>query len=596
MGELSLCCMSGGHSPARLASILALFGNVASEIVVAVEEPRALATHAAVAHVADRVLSFPPTGPADRPIPWLFGLCSGRWILNIDDDEVPSPQLIEMLPEIVARGDITHGWIARRWLYPATDTYLAQAPWNTEFQLRLFVADKRFVQFSDLFHRPVVAHGPGLFIDAPLWHLDTAVNPIEQRRVKADAYERARPGLKFGGRAHNHAFYIPELVPDAAVAPVPCLEQAVIDAAIAGDWVSTRRARASLTYTPAEDVDRAWPGAPHADTLHRGRIAVAEMPASMKAGVQETIDAYVTNASEETWRWGKEARPEIRLGYQWSLEGNPVYEPTALRTPFPADLRPGATQLVPVHVVPPRRAGRYALQMDLLHEGYGSFGSTSPVKLEVRERELLAVVGLPVSITQTLASLAPPPEVEPVVVLGNDSDRPAYGDHLSVSGLRPSLLAGLERSGRLSRSLRLPWRSLGIIWSARRYRRTEITHDARLADLFDLLAHAQALVIAGRDWPDDAAPGREWWRLVTTILVARTIKLPVFVSNEAVPHGTGTRDALFRWLIVRSSSPIDYESSPLQPPARLDPPVAVGIEPTEEIVAGESRDSVAAFN
>jgi hypothetical protein len=134
MGRLSVCCMSGGHSPARLASILALFGDVADEIVVAVEEPRALATHAAVAHVADRVLSFPPTDPADRPIPWLFGLCSGTWILNIDDDEVPSPRLIEMLPEIIAREDITHAWIARRWLYPASDTYLSEPPCSCSSQ------------------------------------------------------------------------------------------------------------------------------------------------------------------------------------------------------------------------------------------------------------------------------------------------------------------------------------------------------------------------------------------------------------------------------------------------------------------------------
>ena len=73
---LSVCCMSGGRSPARLASILSLFQEVADEIVVGVEEPRALATHDVVASVADRVLSFPPCGPADRPIAWLFGACA----------------------------------------------------------------------------------------------------------------------------------------------------------------------------------------------------------------------------------------------------------------------------------------------------------------------------------------------------------------------------------------------------------------------------------------------------------------------------------------------------------------------------------------
>src|SRR4051794_37653451 len=103
VGRLSVCCMSGGHKSARFASILSLFGNLADEIVVAVEEPRALANHEAVRQVADKVLSFPPTESPDQPIPWLFGQCSGQWILNIDDDEVPSPALLEMLTATIAR-------------------------------------------------------------------------------------------------------------------------------------------------------------------------------------------------------------------------------------------------------------------------------------------------------------------------------------------------------------------------------------------------------------------------------------------------------------------------------------------------------------
>jgi hypothetical protein len=577
--------MSAGHSPARLASILALFGEVADEIVVAVEEPRALAVHAAVAHVADRVLSFPPTSPADRPIPWLFGACSGKWILNIDDDEVPSPDLIEVLPEILSRRDITHGWIARRWLYPGTDTYLAEAPWSTEFQLRLVLRDDRFIQFSDVFHRPVIAHGPGVFVDAPMWHLDTAVNSVERRRFKADSYELARPGMRIGGRAHNHALYVPELVPDVTVAAVDCRDKVVIDAAMAGDCVATRQARASLAYVSDEEVDRGWPGAPHASSLHRGRIAVAAMPVSMRAGVQETIDVYVTNESEEIWRWGKEVRPEIRLGYRWSLNGEEVHEPTALRTPLPADLRPGTTQFVPVHVVPPRQPGRYALQLDLVHEHFDCFGFSAPVQLEVRERELLAVIGLPVPVAQALARLGRLPEVEPVVVLGNDSDGPAYGDYPSVSGLRQPLFAGLKSSGRLARGFRLLLRSLSVIRSARRYRgREPLTHDARFADLFDLLAHSQALVVASTDWPKDAATGREWWRLVTTMLVARTFKLPVLVSDLAVPHGTGTRDAVFRSLILRLSSPIE-DGAPLRPPPAPHDPQVIDSELPEEVGA-----------
>ena len=548
--------MSGGHNPARLASILAQFGGVADEIVVAVEEPRAIATHVAVSHVADRVLSFPPTAPSDRPISWLFGACSGTWILNIDDDEVPSPRLIELLPEILARRDITHGWIARRWLYPGTDTYLVEAPWGTEFQLRLFLVDSRFVQFSDEFHRPVVAHGPGLFIDAPLWHLDTATNSVERRGAKADAYELERPGMKISGRAHNHALYVPELASDPIVVAVPGADQAVIVAAVAGELVATRQTPATLTHAAVAEVDRTWPGEPYSPTLHSGRITCATAHTSMRAGVQETIDAYVTNESEEIWRWGKEARPEIRLGYRWSLNGIPVREPRLLRTPFPADLHPGETQFVPVHVVPPDKPGRYALQLEIVHEGFGSFGSSQPFELEVRKRQVVAVVGAPASVGAALVLLAPSPEVEPIVVLGNDSDRSTYGDYACVSGLRASLLDGLEGAGRLSRGLRLLWRSLGLIREARRYRRTGVTHDVRLVGLFDLLASSESVIVAGPDWAPDAAAGREWWRLVTTILVGRAIGRPVLVSDEAVPRGSGGQNVTCRRLIGWFGTPL----------------------------------------
>ena len=579
---LSVCCMSSGRSPARLASILSLFEDVADEIVVGVEEPRALATHDVVASVADRVLSFPPCGPADRPIAWLFGACRGSWILNIDDDEIPSPALIALLPDLVAREDITHAWIARRWLFPTTATYLDGPPWSTEFQLRLLVADERFVQFSDVFHRPVVAHGPGVFVEAPLWHLDTAVNSLSRRRAKAEAYELERPGMKVGGRAHNHALYLPELARDVSVATVPEIERAWIEDVIAADFVAASTKRASLDFASAREIDLAWPGAPHLGTLHRGQISAVAVPGVVRGGVQETIDVRVTNLGEQTWRWGKDARPEIRLAYRWSADGQPVPEPMALRTVLPADLAPGATQLIPLHVVPPVGPGRYALQLELVHEDVRSFATTAPIELEVRKRELLALVGKPAQVARLLALLAPPPEMEPVVVLGNDSDSAAYGDYLSVSGLRAPLLAGLETSGRVTRPLTLLWRSSTIIRSARRYRRSGAVADTPLTRLFDLLQQSQAVVVAGTDWRDDAAAGREWWRLVTTLLVCRAIGQTVLVADAAIPTGNSLRDKVFRQIILRygtalgqprsDDSPLRLEPRPVQAEA-TEPPV-----------------------
>jgi hypothetical protein len=301
----------------------------------------------------------------------------------------------------------------------------------------------------------------------------------------------------------------------------------------------------------------------------------------MRAGVQETIDVFVTNESEDVWRWGKDARPEIRLAYRWSDHGETVHETMALRTALPADLAPGSTQCVPLHVVPPGQAGRYSLELQLVHEGVCCFGSTIPAELEVYERDLLAIVGAPALIAAQLAELAAPPHVEPVVVLGNDSDRNLYGDFPTVSGLRAPLLGDLETAEKLSRTIKLLWRSLTIIRRARRYRRRGTTSDARLAPLFDVLQRSRALLIAGPDWPDNAAPGREWWLLATTLLASRAIGRPVYASDAATPTETGTRNAMFRRLIRHYSNPTEKTlgqylgRTPRRPDATAEPEMPV---------------------
>jgi hypothetical protein len=567
--SLSVACLSSGRDPQRLAAILALFVPIADEIVVAVEEPRAVDTHAAVAGIADLVLSFPPTHPSDRPIPWLFGSCRCEWIFNVDDDEIPSPRLLEMLPAAVARDDITHAWVARRWLYPTTATYLDEAPWNTEFQLRLLLADPRFTQFSDVFHRPVVAQGPGVYVDGVLWHLDTATNPLSRRRSKAEAYELERPGMRIGGRSHNHAFYVPELTPEPRIAPVPPDEHAAIERVLSGGGRHERHDPPRLLVATAADVDAVWPGPSlRLGALH-GRIEASSPPATLRARVQETVDVTITNESEATWRWGKDARPPIRLAYSWSRDGEAVTEPMALRTVLPADLEPGASQVVPVHVVPPAEPGRYELRLELVHEGVEVFAQSAPLELGVEPRERVALVGEPEEVIRLLVQLSAPPYVEPVIVLGNDSDRLAYGDYACISGLREPLLAGLEASGPLSRAFRLPWRSWSLTRAARRFRRRGSSGVAGLDDLCELLQDARGLFVAGTDWPPDAAPGREWWRLVTTTSVARATGCPVYVADGAVPSGSRVRDVVLRRILRRTSEPIGNMTL-VHPASRLE--------------------------
>ena len=541
---LSVCCMTSGRRPALLAGVLEPLRRVADEIVVAAEAPRARAVHEAVSGLADVVLSFPATSPADRPIAWLFRSCAGRWIFNVDDDEVLSPRLVAALPALVERRDVTHAWIARRWVYPTRNSYIVSAPWGTEFQLRFVRADERFLQFSDDFHRPVVCHGPSVYVDAPLWHLDTVLNPAADRRRKAASYERERPGMRLAGLSHNVGLYVPELYPDLQVAAVPDEDRAAIAAAMAGRGRHEGGRPTAFVEAAAAEVDREWVGAPFGDDLYRAQLEFVTIPHAMYAGTQTTVDVRVTNRGDRTWPWGREARPEITLAYRWWARGATVPDRAALQTALPLDIRPGASEVVPVHVVPPDRPGRYELEVDLLHAGVRTFGAAVLSEVDVRPGRRLAVIAPADRVGELMAQLELPPDVTPVVLLRDHVDRDAYGDFETVPALRPYLLTGLEDRGRL-------WTLTAILRRAAVVARSSENHwsQPEYAELLRLRDESDALLIGGSTWEPDAAFGREWVWVTATALLWRLSGKPVFIRDGALPGGPGVRDRTVRRIL-----------------------------------------------
>jgi hypothetical protein len=542
---LSVCCMSSGRRPALLAGIVGALRRVAEEIVVAVEEPRAEEVYAAVAAIADTVIAFPRAAPADRAIAFALDACAGTWIFNVDDDEVPSPALLDTLPALVRREDITHAWVARRWLYPTPDTFIGAPPWGTEFQLRLVLADERFLQFSDVFHRPLISHGPRTYVEAPLWHLDAVLNPAAWRRRKARAYEDERPGMRLEGLSHNLGMYVPELHPAPDLRPVPSEDRDAISMALAAPAARLGPARAPLRRASARDVDATWPGPPFPESLYRGTISTDDAPRAMTAGVQHRVDVEVTNGSDVTWRWGADARPEIRVGYRWRRDGEIVSEPWALRTVLPADLPSGATALVQVHVVAPERPDVYELELDLVHDGVRWFERGVTLPVEVRRRACVAVIAPPALLPELVADLSP--EVEPVVLLRDEADRAAYGDYRCVTGLRPWLLRHTERTGRAGILPRLIWRTARAVSPSRARGRPHLAFEP----LLRVRATSDVLRVGGANWPEDAAFTREWWALAATALMWRRAGRGVEVPETALPADAGIRGAAVRWTLRR---------------------------------------------
>jgi hypothetical protein len=509
---LSICAVTRGCSN-RLTSLLAQLNPLAAEIVVALDE-RAENEAPALTAVADRVVLFSHREPGDSVIPWLHSQCRRGWILNVDDDEVPSAALLREIPELLA-ADVTHWWLPRRWLVGGIDTFLDDPPWVPDYQLRLYRNDPATLRFSDQFHRPVVASGPAGFARHPLWHLDCLLNSFERRRDKALAYERARRGMRVAGFAHNSGFYLPELRTEARRGRVPAEDVGLIREVLAGTQPNRRLRPGSLRRAERAEIDAQWPGKPYDAALYSAVLEPLERLRSLPADAQHTVTITVANNCPETWAHGPEAAPLIMIGTRWLDEGGALIE-EGIHTPLPADLAPGRSIDVPVHVRAPARPGRYRLSIDLVHEHVRWFGGAVEWSVDVPPAHRVALVGRGELLDQALDRIHLQPEVEPVVLP-------------SLSGY---LLAGMEGAIGPIQLARLATRTTRLLRRARHLRDGKPA--APLAggaeEAVQALAHCSELVVVGPDWERDAAVTRQLWRLAATVRTARTLGLAVTVS------------------------------------------------------------------
>ncbi len=512
--KLSFCVMTNAAS-GRVAAIVELVRPVVDEVVIAVDDRTPEGEIGALQALADEVRLFPYREPADAAIPWLYSLCSGDWILNVDHDEIPSPALIEALPGLVQTDAVSHYWLLRRWLWPDAAHYLDEPPWAREPVPRLVRNDPQTLRFSDEFHRPFVLEGPSRFLEQELWHADFLLRDEGYRRQKALDYERRRRGMRIAGVAHNAGFYLPELRSGARVAEVPEADRALIERVLAAPDPPTATPRPAARAAVSE-LDRLWPGG-WSDRLHRGRVEHVERVELLTAGVQQTIAVRVTNESDRAWLHGGDAMPEVRLGYRFDP---PDWDDPALRTPFPADLAPGESQVVPVHVVPPARPGRYRLELDLLHEHVRWFGVGVETEVDVRPRRRIALIGQGDPLEAELDRLLLEPELEPVIVVRGEELQPQRHGHPRIPGLRDYLLAGVEDAPKARLLATLAARTRGA--------------KSQLAGL----AGCERLVIVSTDWPEGEPVVRELWRLAATARAARALGVPVEVRPGVLDRFT----------------------------------------------------------
>jgi len=317
---LSVCCLTNAPGT-RIRAMLEPLREVADEIVIAADERADPADVAAYEAVADRVLRC-EFEFLEAHLASLHRECSGDWVLRLDGDEQASPELVEVLPELITAQDVRQYWFPRRWLDPSGRGWLDELPWAPDYHNRL-VRNDPSLSFEGVLHTNAVPAYPARYRSEPFYHHLCQIETREERLVHGLLYEIQRPHVPApGGGPANARFYLPERF--------------------------ARRRPKALSQGPSIKGSRS--------------MRLLEPDLRMSEGEVRGLFVEVTNDSGLDWPGGMD-EPLVRLSYRW--RENPIDRE---RTPLPGPLAQGESAIMPVTVTAPAGRGRYHLQLDLVHE------------------------------------------------------------------------------------------------------------------------------------------------------------------------------------------------------------------------------------
>ena len=114
------------------------------------------------------------------------------------------------------------------------------------------------------------------------------------------------------------------------------------------------------------------------------QVVCENCPPRLTAGKQITLNVLVKNTSSVTWPAvsGTNMRGQVALSVNWINASAQTSPPSGSTVPVPYDLEPGDTAGLPLVITAPATAGEYALQLNLVQQGFVSFteqGWTAPI-------------------------------------------------------------------------------------------------------------------------------------------------------------------------------------------------------------------------
>ncbi len=376
-------CMTTRGPAARAHALLSLVRPYVDEIVLAVDDRSGAETLDACADLADRRLTFEFVAPPCRLIGWMQHQCTCDWLLRFDDDEIPSRALLDALGELTSDRGPTHYGLTRRWLHPDRRAYLLSPPWQPDHQLRLVRNVTGLWRFTGRMHDPAIVLGERRLVDLPIYHADLLLLSADERRAKAERYERLRPGHRAEGVSVN-AIYVPEDRAGLVSAPVPPEDAELLERVLDAPAPPPATGRgAPVVHATAADVDRFNTTRTVPQSAYGARLRFVRPVTSLRAGAMREQEVLVRNLGDERWPPGDDGEPLIRLGHRWLRDGEDEPLGEGPRSAFTETVVPGGSTLAKLLVHVPAEPGAYVLEVDVVHEHVRWFGCPARLRIEV---------------------------------------------------------------------------------------------------------------------------------------------------------------------------------------------------------------------
>jgi hypothetical protein len=169
--------------------------NLADEIVICVDRSSTDDTLEVARLFTRHVYELETKGFIESVLPRMASLCSGEFVLRVDDDECIAGNWDKEQFQMLFRfNGLDCAWVPRRWVVPPGNEFITSSPWFPDLQLRLFRNDPDIITWPQKIHEPMkVAGGSIALYDRWLEHFDSMDRSREERELKCKEYLRLRP-------------------------------------------------------------------------------------------------------------------------------------------------------------------------------------------------------------------------------------------------------------------------------------------------------------------------------------------------------------------------------------------------------------------